>query len=73
MFTGIVSDVGEILEMKPIGALRRMVVASAYDPASVAVGASIANAGVCLTTVAARGAASVARGSLSTSGPRRWR
>src|SRR5208283_2001907 len=51
MFTGIVSDVGEVLEMTSRGQLRRLVVASAYDPASIAIGASIANAGVCLTAV----------------------
>ena len=51
MFTGIVSDVGQVIEMTPHGELRRLVVASAYDPASVALGASIANAGVCLTAV----------------------
>src|SRR5208283_308890 len=47
VFTGIVSDVGEIVEMKPLGERSRLVVASAYDPASIDVGASIANAGVC--------------------------
>jgi len=52
MFTGIVSDVGEVTEMTQIGERRRLVVASAYDPASIDVGASIANAGVCLTAVA---------------------
>ena len=52
MFTGIVSDVGEVIEMTQIGERRRLVVASAYDPASIDVGASIANAGVCLTAVA---------------------
>jgi riboflavin synthase len=51
MFTGIVSDVGQVIEMTSRGELRRLVVASAYDPASVALGGSIANAGVCLTAV----------------------
>jgi riboflavin synthase len=51
MFTGIVSDVGQVIEMTSHGELRRLVLASAYDPASVALGASIANAGVCLTAV----------------------
>jgi riboflavin synthase len=51
MFTGIVSDVGQVIEMTSHGELRRLVVASAYAPASVALGASIANAGVCLTAV----------------------
>ena len=51
MFTGIISDVGDILEMTPIGERRRLTIATAYDPASIEVGASIANAGVCLTVV----------------------
>ena len=51
MFTGIISDVGEIFEMTPIGERCRLTIASAYDAASINVGASIANAGVCLTVV----------------------
>src|SRR5580700_8055795 len=51
MFTGIVSDVGEVIEITSLGDLRRLVVASAYDPESIAIGASIANAGACLTAV----------------------
>src|SRR5271166_574546 len=51
MFTGIVSDVGEVLEMTSLGELSRMRIASAYDAATIALGASIANAGVCLTVV----------------------
>ena len=52
MFTGIISDVGEVIDMEPLGERRRLTVASAYPPASIAVGASVANAGVCLTAVA---------------------
>jgi riboflavin synthase len=51
MFTGIVTDVGEVIEITALGDLRRLVVASAYEPRSLAIGASIANAGVCLTAV----------------------
>jgi riboflavin synthase len=51
MFTGIVSDVGQAIEMTALGDLHRLVVASAYDPKSISIGASIANAGVCLTAV----------------------
>jgi len=51
MFTGIISDVAEVLDMKALGGRSRLVVASAYDPATIAIGASIANAGVCLTVV----------------------
>ena len=52
MFTGIVSDVGEVLEIASNGDLRQLRIASAFAPTSIAVGASIANAGVCLTAVA---------------------
>ena len=51
MFTGIISDVGQIAEISSSGARSRLKIASAYDAASIAVGASIANAGVCLTAV----------------------
>ena len=51
MFTGIVSDVGQIIEFSKLGARSRLAVASAYDPKSIALGASITNAGVCLTVV----------------------
>ena len=54
MFTGIVSDVGEVIEMIAHGERSRLVLASAYDPASIAIGASIAINGVCLTVVEAR-------------------
>jgi riboflavin synthase len=52
MFTGIVSDVGEVAEMSREGDIARFVVDCAYDASGVALGASIANAGVCLTVVA---------------------
>jgi riboflavin synthase len=57
MFTGIVSDVGQVIEMTSHGELRRPVLASAYDPASVALGASIANAGVLLRPAHREGSA----------------
>jgi riboflavin synthase len=53
MFTGIISDVGEVLAFDALGERRRLVVGSAYDPATIAVGASIAINGVCLTAVEA--------------------
>ncbi len=52
MFTGIVSGVGEVLDLERLGERDRLTIGSAYDPASIAVGASVANAGVCLTVVA---------------------
>ncbi len=51
MFTGIISDVGQIIEITPSGTRSRLRIASAYDAASIAVGASVANAGACLTVV----------------------
>jgi riboflavin synthase len=52
MFTGIISDVGEIISVAPRGAMSRLRIASAYDPKAIEIGASIANSGVCLTVVA---------------------
>jgi riboflavin synthase len=51
MFTGIISDVGEVLESETHGELRRLRVACSFDPAGVALGASVSHAGVCLTVV----------------------
>ena len=52
MFTGIVTDVGEVLALSPLQSGVRVRIATAYDPASIAIGASIACAGPCLTAVA---------------------
>ena len=51
MFTGLVSDVGEVLNIGARGALRRMRVLCAYRAESIAPGASIACGGPCLTVV----------------------
>ena len=51
MFTGIITDVGEVLSLEPLGERSRFVVASRYAPASIDIGASICNNGVCLTAV----------------------
>ncbi|MFM5952929.1 MAG: riboflavin synthase [Novosphingobium sp.] len=50
MFTGIVTAVGAIRETRDQGDLRA-VIACPYDPAGIAIGASIACSGVCLTVV----------------------
>ncbi|KQN24738.1 riboflavin synthase subunit alpha [Sphingomonas sp. Leaf33] len=50
MFTGIVSDVGEIVSVEDRGDLR-VRIRTAYDPATIDLGASIACSGVCLTVV----------------------
>jgi riboflavin synthase len=52
MFSGIVTGLGEILEVDEKSAgLRRLIVACNYNPDSIAVGASIACSGICLTVV----------------------
>ncbi|RMF14156.1 MAG: riboflavin synthase [Alphaproteobacteria bacterium] len=48
MFTGIVSDIGEVLEASG-EAPRRLVIACGYRAEEIALGASIACSGVCLT------------------------
>lgn len=53
MFTGLVTDVGRIVSIEDRGELKRIRIATAYDPASIALGASIACCGPCLTAVAA--------------------
>ena len=49
MFTGIVSDIGEIIHAEGGEKLRRFRIASSYDPATILIGASIACSGICLT------------------------
>jgi riboflavin synthase len=53
MFTGIITDVGEIVALTPTaqGQLHRLRIACRYDRATIADGASIACNGVCLTVV----------------------
>lgn len=51
MFTGIITDVGRILTVEQRGDLRARI-ATAYPPAGIAIGASIACDGCCLTVVA---------------------
>ena len=51
MFTGLVTDVGEVLRVEPRGALARLRIACGYAPETLALGASIACGGPCLTVV----------------------
>jgi riboflavin synthase len=53
MFTGIVTDIGEIESLSAVaqGQLHRLRIACRYDQATIADGASIACNGVCLTVV----------------------
>jgi riboflavin synthase len=52
MFTGIITDIGEVIAVRSRGeGLHRLKIACGYDRASIADGASIACSGVCLTVV----------------------
>lgn len=52
MFTGIVSDVGEVVSIEARGMnLRRIKIACTFDRASIPFGGSIACSGVCMTVV----------------------
>lgn len=50
MFTGIVTDMGEVLTLRQEGDLRARI-ATAYDVGGIDIGASISCEGVCLTVV----------------------
>ncbi len=50
MFTGIITDIGTVVAVEQRGDLR-VTIATAYDTAGIALGASIACSGVCLTVV----------------------
>jgi len=53
MFTGLVTDIGEVLGVdERAEGLRRLTIGCRYDPASIAIGASICCSGVCMTAVA---------------------
>lgn len=52
MFTGLVSDVGRIVGVSGDARLRRVAIRCGYDPGGIALGASIACSGPCLTVVA---------------------
>lgn len=51
MFTGIVSDLGTVAAVERGEGLVRLTIDSAYDAADVAIGASIAHDGCCLTVI----------------------
>jgi riboflavin synthase len=52
MFTGIVTDIGTVAKVDPLPSGARLRIGTAFDPATIDIGASIACAGVCLTVVA---------------------
>ncbi|WP_322895142.1 MULTISPECIES: riboflavin synthase [unclassified Yoonia] len=51
MFTGIITDIGHVLELEQRGDLRARI-GTGYDVAGIDIGASIACNGVCLTVIA---------------------
>ena len=51
MFTGIITDIGRVLDLEQRGDLRARI-GTAYDVAGIDLGASIACDGVCLTVIA---------------------
>ncbi|WP_298680131.1 riboflavin synthase [uncultured Lentibacter sp.] len=51
MFTGIITDIGEIIELEQRGDLRARI-GTTYDTQRIDIGASIACDGVCLTAIA---------------------
>ena len=78
MFTGIVTAIGTITASEQRGDLR-VTVACPYDPASIAIGASIACSGACMTVVERGGepgdawfSADVSGESVSRTAPGMW-
>lgn len=67
MFTGIVTEVGNILSIEDRGD-SRVTISCAMDPAHIAIGASIACSGVCLTVVDRGGVAGEAWFAVDVSG-----
>ena len=61
MFTGIVTDVGAVSTVTQLDQGKRFRIATAYEPETIAIGASIACAGVCLTVTGLPDAGSNAR------------
>ncbi len=49
MFTGIVTDMGELVSVEARGEVKTLTLATSYPAAGIDIGASIAHAGVCLT------------------------
>jgi riboflavin synthase len=50
MFTGVVTDLGRVRAIEP-GGDTRLVIATTYDNGTIAIGASIACSGACLTVI----------------------
>lgn len=80
MFTGIITDIGEIAAFDAVEGGVRLAIDCAYAPDTIALGASIACAGVCLTATSiepsprgARFTADVTHETLDKTTVRNWR
>jgi hypothetical protein len=51
MFTGIVSEIGTVIGVTERNDVRRIAIACSFRPDSIAIGASIACAGICMTVI----------------------
>ena len=65
MFTGIVTDLGRVRRVKP-GELAELTIAAGFDTAALAIGASIACSGACLTVIAVEDGAFTVQASAET-------
>jgi riboflavin synthase len=65
MFTGIITDVGQVRRVRR-GELLDLTIATALDTSAIALGASIACSGACLTVVAVESAAFTVQASVET-------
>src|SRR6516165_12028344 len=65
MFTGIVTDLGRVRRLRR-GELLDLTIATAFDTASISLGASIACSGACLTVVAVEPGAFTVQASVET-------
>jgi riboflavin synthase len=61
VFTGIVTDVGRVVAVEAGRAAKRFAIESGYDATTIALGASIAHAGCCLTVIECAPASAGAR------------
>ncbi len=52
MFTGIVSEIGTVIGVTERNDVRRIAIACSFPPDSIAIGSSIACAGICMTVIA---------------------
>jgi riboflavin synthase len=65
MFTGIITDVGRVRQLRR-GELLELTIATTFDTAAITIGASIACSGACLTVVAVEPGAFAVQASVET-------